>query len=66
LATGGFGAKVSGVLVHSAITYGIVNVANLDIQPADALRRTQRGTLNLTWTPVPQADIVIEFLTGSS
>ena len=48
----------------SAFTYGIVNVANLDIQPDDALRRTQRTTINLTWTPIPQADLVIEFLTG--
>ena len=49
----------------SAFTYGIVNVANLDSQPADSLRRTQRWTLNFTWSPIPQADIVIEFLTGT-
>jgi hypothetical protein len=48
----------------SAFTYGIVNVQNLDIQPDDALKRTQRTTVNLTWTPIPQADIVFEFLTG--
>jgi DcaP outer membrane protein len=48
----------------SAFTYGIVNVDNLDIQTADSLRRTQRTTINLTWTPIPQADLVIEFLTG--
>ncbi|HEX2442621.1 MAG TPA: DcaP family trimeric outer membrane transporter [Vicinamibacterales bacterium] len=49
----------------SAFTYGIVTVDNLDIQPADALKRTQRTTINLTWTPIPQADIVFEFLTGT-
>jgi outer membrane DcaP-like protein len=49
----------------SAFTYGIVNVANLDIQPGDALKRTQRATYNVTWSPVPQADIALEFLIGS-
>jgi DcaP outer membrane protein len=48
----------------SAFTYGIVNVQNLDIQPDNALQRTQRTTVNLTWTAIPQADIVVEFLTG--
>jgi DcaP outer membrane protein len=51
--------------ITSAFTYGIVNVANLDIQADDALKRTQRTTFNLTWSPVPQADIVIEFLFGT-
>jgi hypothetical protein len=51
--------------ILSAFTYGIVNVANLDIQPPDALRRTQRSSFNLTWSPVPQADIAIEFLYGT-
>ena len=49
----------------SAFTYGIVNVANLDIQPDDALKRTQRTSLNVTWSPVPQADIAVEFLFGT-
>ena len=49
----------------SAFTYGIVNVSNLDIQPADALKRTQRTSINLTWSPVPQADIALEFLFGT-
>ena len=49
----------------SAFTYGIVNVANLDIQPDDALKRTQRTTFNVTWSPVPQADIAVEFLLGT-
>jgi hypothetical protein len=49
----------------SAFTYGIVNVSNLDIQPEDALKRTQRTTFNLTWSPVPQADVAVEFLYGT-
>jgi hypothetical protein len=48
----------------TAITYGLVEVRNLDIQPLDALHRTDRGTVNLTWTPIPQLDLVLEFLTG--
>jgi hypothetical protein len=48
----------------SAVTYGLVRVSNIDAQPGDALRETQRGTLNLTWTPISQFDIVFEFLTG--
>ena len=50
---------------RSAFTYGIVNVHNLTIQPGDALRRTQRGTFNITWSPVPQSDIGFELLTGT-
>jgi hypothetical protein len=49
----------------TALTYGMVNVANLDVQPLDALHRTQRTTVNLTWSPVPQADLVLEFLAGT-
>jgi DcaP outer membrane protein len=48
----------------SAFTYGLVRVSNLDIQPADALRETQRATLNLTWAPIQQFEVVVEFLTG--
>ena len=49
----------------SAITYGIVNVDNLDVQPDDALHRTQRSSINLTWTPIQQFDLVLEFLGGT-
>lgn len=48
----------------SAFTYGIVNVHNLAVQSDDSFRRTQRATFNITWSPVPQAEIGIEFLTG--
>jgi len=48
----------------SAVSYGLVRVNNLDAQPGDALYETQRGTLNLTWTPISQLDVVVEALTG--
>jgi hypothetical protein len=50
--------------VGSTVTYGIVTVDNLAIQPGTALHRTQRVTANLTWNPVTRADLVFEFLTG--
>jgi len=49
----------------SAFTYGIVDVTPMDFQPADTLKRTQRTTINLTWTIVPEADIVLEYLAGT-
>ena len=48
----------------SAFTYGLVRVSNLDIQPGDALHETQRASLNLTWAPIPQLELVLEFLGG--
>lgn len=50
--------------ITSTVTYGIVNVSNLDIQPENALHRTQRTSVNVTWTPIPQGDLVAEFLSG--
>lgn len=49
----------------TAVTYGFVNVGNLDIQPDNALHRTQRATINLTWNPIASADLVLEFLSGT-
>jgi hypothetical protein len=37
----------------TAVTYGVVNVNNLDIQLEDAFHRTQRTSINLMWNPVP-------------
>jgi hypothetical protein len=48
----------------SVLTYGLVRVSNLDAQPGDALRETQRGPINLTWTPISQLDLVLELLTA--
>ena len=49
----------------TAVTYGAVNVYNLDIQSDDAFRKTQRGSVNLMWNPVPFMDIVVEVLAGT-
>ena len=49
----------------TAVTYGAVNVSNLDIQPEEAFHRTQRTSINLMWNPVPFVDIVVEFLAGT-
>jgi hypothetical protein len=49
----------------TAVTYGVVNVSNLDIQLEDAFHRTQRTSINLMWNPVPFVDIVVEFLAGT-
>jgi hypothetical protein len=49
----------------TAVTYGVVNVSNLDIQLDDAFHRTQRTSINLMWNPVPFTDIVLELLAGT-
>ncbi len=49
----------------TAVTYGVVNIDNLDIQPGDAFHQTQRASINLMWNPVPFVDIVVEFLAGN-
>ena len=49
----------------TVVTYGVVNVSNLDTQPGNALHRTQRTSVNLMWNPVPFVDIVVEFLAGT-
>jgi len=50
--------------VRSTLTVGYVWVDNLDSQPADALRRTERYSLNLAWSPIPRLDLVAEYLWG--
>ena len=42
-----------------------MGVDNLQIQPAEALHRTNRGSLNLSWSPTPRVDLVIECLLGN-
>jgi hypothetical protein len=49
----------------TAVTYGVVNVSNLDIQLEDAFHQTQRTSINLMWNPVPFMDIVVEYLAGT-
>jgi len=52
-------------VITTAVTYGVVNVSNLDIQLDDAFHRTQRTSINLMWNPVPFVDIVVEYLAGT-
>jgi hypothetical protein len=49
----------------TVVTYGVVNVSNLAIQPGDAFHKTQRTSINLMWNPVPFVDIVVEYLAGT-
>jgi hypothetical protein len=50
--------------VRTTATYGGVFVDNLDIQTPDSLRRTQRTSLNLSWSPIGRIDLVSELLWG--
>jgi hypothetical protein len=49
----------------TTFTYGVVNVSNLDIQTPDSLKRTQRSTINLTWSPFAETSLIAEFLAGT-
>jgi hypothetical protein len=50
--------------LQTGFTYGLVHVANLDIQPDSALTRTHRASLSATWNPVSRTDFIGEFLWG--
>ena len=50
--------------LRSTVTLGTVRVDVLDNQPGDALKYTQRLSLNLAWTPIPRLDLVVEGLAG--
>jgi hypothetical protein len=50
--------------VRSTVTAGYVWLDNLDSQPADSLKRTERFSLNLAWSPIPRLDLVAEYLWG--
>ena len=60
---GGFEHWWTGKL-RSALSFGIVGVSNLDIQPDDALHLTRRSTVNFMWSPIQRLDLVTEFLWG--
>jgi len=51
--------------VRSTATIGFVWIDNLDIQPDDALRRTERFSLNLAWSPISRIDLIAEYLWGT-
>jgi hypothetical protein len=66
VSTGYFGYEHAWSRVFTTVvTYGVVNVSNLDIQPGETLHRTQRTSANLMWNPVPFVDIVVEVLAGT-
>jgi hypothetical protein len=50
--------------LRSTTTWGSVFVDNLGIQVGDSLHRTDRATLNLSWSPIPRIDVVGELLWG--
>jgi hypothetical protein len=50
---------------RSTFTYGTVIVNTLDVQPGDALKQTNRGSFNLTYSPVRRLDLVAEYLFGN-
>ena len=66
VSSGYFGYEHAGSPVFTtAVTYGVVNVSNLDIQLGEAFHRTQRTSVNVMWNPVPFVDIIVEFLAGT-
>ena len=50
--------------VRSTLTTGFVWVRNLDSQTPDSLKRTERYSLNLAWSPIPRLDLIAEYLWG--
>jgi hypothetical protein len=51
--------------LRSTATYGLVRVDNLELQPPNALSSTNRGSLNLSWSPITRVDLVVEYLLGN-
>jgi hypothetical protein len=50
--------------LRSTGTFGLVFVDNLDIQSEDSLRRTNRASFNLAWSPIRSVDLIAELLSG--
>jgi hypothetical protein len=51
--------------LRSTFTYGSVLVTNDAAQPGSSFHMSNRGSLNLTWSPIPRLDLVGEFLFGN-
>jgi hypothetical protein len=51
--------------LRSTFTYGTVLVENVELQPGDSFHMSNRGSFNLTWSPIPRIDVVGEFLFGN-
>jgi hypothetical protein len=50
--------------LRSTITGGFVWVDNPDFEAPESLRRTERYSLNLAWSPIARLDLVAELLWG--
>jgi hypothetical protein len=50
--------------LRSTFLYSLVNVNNLDFQPATAYHQTQRASANIIWSPISNIDLGAEFLWG--
>ena len=50
--------------LRSTATFGVVMVDNVDIQPPDSLHLTTRSSVNFSWSPVPNVDVIAELLAG--
>ena len=53
-----------GPKTRSTLTAGYVWIDNLDSQTPDSLKRTERFSLNLAWSPIPRLDLIAEYLWG--
>lgn len=59
-----WGTEADGQRLRSTIQWSFVRVWNLDFQPADAYKRTNRFALNLVYSPFTRVDAGIEFIQG--
>jgi hypothetical protein len=50
--------------LRSTFLVSLVNVNNLDFQPATAYHQTQRASANIIWSPISNIDLGAEFLWG--
>jgi hypothetical protein len=51
--------------LRSSLIWSYVNVHNLDFQPHDAYRRTDRVSVNLVFSPIERIDVGVEYIRGT-
>ena len=51
--------------LRSSLIWSFVAVNNLDFQPGDAYRRTNRYSANLVFSPTPRIDCGVEYIYGT-
>jgi hypothetical protein len=51
--------------LRSSIIWSFVNVNNLDFQPGNAYRRTNRYSFNVVFSPIDRIDVGIEYIYGT-